>query len=96
MKTKADGIAKAFEPYSQKEIDLILSLVPNKTNTTNLARSLGRSFDAIAMVYHWAYSGRMLRNALASMKNTQDNVVAKVAKAKAGRTGTFSRDGGCL
>jgi len=82
VRTKADGIKKAFEPYTQKEIDLILSLVPNKTNTTNLAKSLGRSFDAIAMVYHWAYSGKMLKNALANMKDTQDNVVTKVAKAK--------------
>ncbi|MFC1914884.1 hypothetical protein ACFLWK_01360 [Chloroflexota bacterium] len=82
MKTKADGIVKAFEPYTQKEIDLILSLVPNKTNTNNLAKSLGRSFDAIGMIYHYAYSGRMLKNALAHMKDTQDNVVTKVAKAK--------------
>jgi hypothetical protein len=50
VKTKADGIRKAFDP--------------NKTNTTNLAKSLGRSFDAIAMIYHWAYSGKMLKNAL--------------------------------
>ena len=82
MKTKANGVAKAFEPYLQKEIDLILSLVPNYTNTNNLAKSLRRSFDAIEMIYAWAYSGRMLKNALANMKDTQDNVVTKVAKAK--------------
>ena len=82
MKTKASGVPKAFEPYLQKEIDLILSLVPNKTNTANLAKSLGRTFPAIAMVYHWAYSGKMLKNALAGMKDTQDNVVTKIAKAK--------------
>lgn len=82
MKTKANGVAKAFEPYSQNEIDLILSLVPNKTNTTNLAKSLGRSFDAIAMIYICAYSGKLLKNALANMKDTQDNVFTKVAKAK--------------
>ena len=82
MKTKANGISKAFEPYTQKEIDLILSLVPNKTNTNNLAKSLGRSFDAIAMVFTLAYSGKFLKNALANMKDTQDNVVTKVAKAK--------------
>ena len=82
MKTKSPSVPKAFDPYKQKEIDLILSLVPNKINTTNLAKSLGRSFDAIALVYIWAYSGRMLKNALADMKDTQDNVVTKVAKAK--------------
>lgn len=82
MKKKSPSLPKAFEPYKQKEIDLILSLVPNKTNTSNLAKSLGRSFDAIAMVYHWAYSGNMLKNALLNMKETQDNVVTKVAKAK--------------
>ena len=82
MRTKADGIENAFEPYTQREIDLILSLVPNRINTTNLAKSLGRSFDAISMVYQWAYSGNMLKNALSGMKDTQDNVVTKVAKAK--------------
>jgi len=82
MRTKSASIPKAFDPYTQKEIDLILSLVPNKRNTQNLAKSLGRSFDAIAMVYIWAYSGRMLKNALANMKDTQDNVVTKVASAK--------------
>lgn len=82
MKTKATGIPRAFEPYRQKEIDLILSLVPNKTNTANLANSLGRSFDAIAMIYHLAYSGKFLKIALADIKDTQDNVVTKVAKAK--------------
>ncbi len=82
MKTKADGIPKAFEPYKQKEIELILSLVPNKTNTANLANSLGRSFNAIATIYHLAYSGKWLKNALAEIKDTQDNVTTKVAKAK--------------
>ena len=82
MRTKSPSIPKAFSPYTQKEIDLILSLVPNKTNTSNLAKSLGRSYDAIAMVYVWAYSGKMLKNALAEMKDSQDNVVTKIATTK--------------
>jgi hypothetical protein len=82
MKTKADGISKAFEPYSQKEIDLILSLIPNKTNTTNLSKSLGRSFNAIGMIYEIAYSGRLLKNTLENMDDTQDNVYTKIANAK--------------
>ena len=82
MRTKSPSVPKAFDPYTQREVDLILSLVPNKVNTTNLAKALGRSFDAIAMIYVWAYSGRMLKDALAGMKDTQDNVVTKIAKAK--------------
>ena len=82
MRKKSDGIEKAFAPYNQKEIDLILSLVPNKTNTLNLAKSLGRSFDAIGMIYQIAYSGNMLKNSLASMKESQNNVIAKIARTK--------------
>ena len=33
MRTKSASNPKAFDPYNQKEIDLILSLVPNKRNT---------------------------------------------------------------
>ena len=62
MRKKSDGIENAFAPYNQKEIDLILSLVPNKANTLNLAKPLGRSFDAIGMIFQIAYSGNMLKN----------------------------------
>jgi len=82
MQKKSAKAPKAFERYSQKEIDLILSLIPNKTNTKNLAKSLGRTFDAIGMIYEYAYGGNLLKNALAGMKDTQDNVVTKVASAK--------------
>lgn len=82
MQKKSAKAPKAFDPYSQKEIDLILSLIPNKTNTTNLAKSLGRTFDAIGMIYEIAYSGNLLKTTLADMKDTQENVYTKVANAK--------------
>lgn len=82
MKTKADGIPKAFEPYKQKEIDLILSMVPTHNNVRNLAESLGRSEDAIYTVFELAYSGNWLKNELGRMKEHQDNVVTKTARTK--------------
>ena len=82
MKTKRDGIPRAFEPYRQKEIDLILSMVPTHANVKNLAESLGRTQDAIYTVYNIAYSGNWLKSLLQSMKANQDNVVTKVARAK--------------
>ncbi len=82
MKKKSDGIARAFERYSQQEVNLILSLVPTHTNVKNLAKSLGRTEDAIYMVYNYAYSGRWLKRDLAEMDEHQNNVLAKLAKAK--------------
>ena len=82
MRTKRDGIPRAFEPYSQQEMDLILSLVPTHANVKNIAKSLGRSQDAIYTVYHYAYSGRWLKRDLAEMGEHQDNVLTKIAKAK--------------
>ena len=82
MKTKKDGIPNAFAPYKQQEINLILSLVPTHGNVRNLAKSLGRSNDAIYVIYHRAYSGRWLKDVLNRTEDTQDNVVTKVARAK--------------
>ena len=82
MKKKSDGIVRAFERYSQQEVNLILSLVPTYTNVKNLAKSLGRSDDAIYVVYHYAYSGKWLKRDLAGMEEHQDNVITKIAKAK--------------
>lgn len=82
MKTKADGIPRAFEPYKQREIDLILSTVPTHTNVKNLAESLGRTQDAIYTVYNLAYSSKWLGKLLKGIKEDQDNVVTKVARAK--------------
>jgi hypothetical protein len=83
MKTKEDGVRRAFERYSQKEVNLILSLVPTHTNVKNLAEALGRSEDAIYMVYSYAYSGKWLKRDLAIAKEEgRDNILTKIAKAK--------------
>jgi len=82
MKKKSDGVVRAFERYSQQEVDLILSLVPTHTNVKNLAKSLGRTQDAIYMVYNYAYSGKWLKRDLAEMDEHQNNVLTKIAKAK--------------
>lgn len=82
MKTKRDGIPRAFEPYKQKEVDLILSMVPTHANVKNLAESLGRTKDAIYTVYNLAYSGKWLKDFLGGMEKHQDNVVTKIARTK--------------
>ncbi|GEM_PF-3567552 len=82
MKTAAKGRESAFKPYTQYEVNLILSLVPNKANTLLLSKSLHRSSEAISMVYHIAYSGKWLKNALADMNDTQNNINTKIAAAK--------------
>jgi len=82
LKTKKDGIPNAFAPYKQEEINMILTLVPTHGNVKNLAKSLGRSTDAIYTVYHLAYSGRWLKDTLNGMRDSQDNVATKVARAK--------------
>jgi len=82
MKTKADGIPKAFEQYKQQEIDLILSLPPTHKNVKNLAKSLGRTQDAIYTIYHLAYSGKWLKQSIIGCTDNADNVVTKIAKTK--------------
>lgn len=82
MKTKRNGILNAFTPYKQEEVNLILTLAPTHANVKNLAKSLGRSIDAIYTVYHLAYSSRWLKDTLSGMGDTQDNVATKIARAK--------------
>ena len=82
MKTKAQGVSKAFEQYKQREVNLILSLTPTYANVGNLAVALGRSEDAITVVYTMAYSGKWLKSMLGQMGESQDNVVTKIARAK--------------
>ena len=82
MKTKAKGIPKAFEPYKQEEVDLILSVVPTHNNVKNLAKSLERSKEAIYTIFHLAYSGKWLKNSLNEMNDSADNIVTKIAKSK--------------
>jgi hypothetical protein len=88
LKTKKDGIPRAFTPYEQEEINLILTLPPTHSNVKNLAKSLGRTTDAIYTVYHIAYNRRWLKDLLNGMKDSQDNVVTKIARAKK-KHGTF-------
>ncbi|MFH1087909.1 MAG: hypothetical protein V1737_04920 [Chloroflexota bacterium] len=73
MKTKADGIPKAFEPYKQREIDLILSLTPTHANVRNLATALGRSQEGVMTVFSMAYSGKLLKGMLDQTGESQDN-----------------------
>lgn len=82
MKTKKNGIPHAFNPYKQEEVNLILTLAPTHGNVKNLAKSLGRSTDAIYTVYHLAYSGKWLKDTLNGMGNSQDNVATKIARTK--------------
>ena len=82
MKTKKNGIPHAFTPYKQEEINLILTLPPTHGNVKNLAKSLGRSIDAIYTVFHLAYSGRWLKDTLSGMGDDQNNVATKIARAK--------------
>lgn len=82
MKTKADGVPKAFDRYSKQEVELILTLPPTNTNVRNLAKALGRTEDAIFTIYFMAYSGKWLKSMSKDMKPHQDNVVTKVTAAK--------------
>ena len=82
MKTKADGVPKAFERYTKEEIELILSLTPTYGNVKNLAKSLGRSTGAIYVIYNHAYSGKWLKKSLKALGPHQNNVDTKIAAAK--------------
>lgn len=82
MKTKSAGIPKAFEPYTKEEIQLILSLIPTYQNVRSLAKSLGRSDEAIQFIYKLAYSGRWLKKWLEALGPHQDDVATKIALAK--------------
>ncbi len=81
MKTKSNGVVRAFERYYQEEVNLILSMIPTHNNVRNLAKSLGRTKDAIYVVYNYAYSGKWLKRDLAMMDEHQNNVLTKIAKA---------------
>jgi len=67
------------KPYSQAEIDLILSLVPNNKNTTTLAKALGRGSNAIGMIYQIAYGGKLLKK---NIKGVGNDVFDKIADSK--------------
>jgi len=69
------------KPYSQEEIDLILSVIPSKTNITNLASALRRGIDAIGMIYEIAYNVKLLRENLDDDKPKND-VFQKIANSK--------------
>lgn len=67
------------KPYSQEEIDLILSLVPNSTNAITLSKVLGRSDNAIKMIYQIVYSGKLLKK---NVEGVGNDVFDKIADAK--------------
>ena len=82
MKTKSDGEANAGQPYTQDEVDLILSILPTHENVARIASSLGRTREAIYFIYLNAYSGQWLKSQLAQTNEKQDNVFTKIGKAK--------------
>ncbi|MSQ26107.1 MAG: hypothetical protein EXR49_07575 [Dehalococcoidia bacterium] len=82
MKTKMMGVPKAFDKYTQDEVDLILSLVPTSENVKILAGSLGRTEGAIQVLYEYAYSGTWLKKDFERMEAHQDNVLTKIANTK--------------
>lgn len=69
------------KPYTQEEIDLILSVIPNRTNSSNLASALGRTRDAIELIYEIAYNVKLLRDNLDD-NNPRNDVFQKIANAK--------------
>lgn len=82
MKKKSDGVPKAFDPYTKQEVELILSLAPTHSNVKNLAKSPGRTENAIYLIYYLAYSGKWLKGSLKSLGPDQNNIATKVAAAK--------------
>jgi len=58
---------------------LILSLAPNSKNTATLAKALGRSGNAIGMIYQIAYSTKLLRQNIDGIGN---DVFDKIAQSK--------------
>jgi len=72
---------RSNKPYTQAEIDLVLSVIPSQTNLTNLASALGRTRDAIGMVYEIAYNVKLLRDNLDDA-NPRNDVFQKIANAK--------------
>jgi hypothetical protein len=82
MQKKGRRAPKAFEPYTNQEVELILSILPTHRNVKNLAKALGRTQDAIYTIYKLAYSGRWLKQSLQALGDDQDNVMTKVGRAK--------------
>jgi hypothetical protein len=88
MRIKIRRPKRRMETYAQAEVDLILSLPPTQRNLLNLAVSLERSKNAIAVVYQLAYSGNWLKKTLKGTTDRNDNVHTKIANAKR-RLGIF-------
>lgn len=82
MKTKKDGPPRAFDRYYDEEIELILSVTPTYANVRILAKSLGRSEEAIWTIYELAYSRKWLKGQLKRFGPDQDNVMTKISRAK--------------
>ena len=83
MKTKKDGIRKARSHYTQEEIDLILSQLPTDNNVKNLAKSLGRTRDAIKIIFQRTYSRKWLRDCIRDMSpKTRKNLLLQIVKTR--------------
>lgn len=76
--------AKANEPYSDAEVELMLSMVPSHHAVGLLAQTLCRSRGAIMMIYQLAYSGNWLKQQIAGNDGCpdRDNVHLKIGRAK--------------
>jgi hypothetical protein len=76
---------RANEPYSDSEVELILSKVPTRRNVVLLARSLERTRAAITTIFQMAYSGKWLKQTIEDNAGCpgRNNVHLRIAEAKA-------------
>ena len=83
MKTKKAGVPKAHEHYRQEEINLILSQLPTHTSMANLSKSLGRTEEAIKMIFVRAYDGKFLRESIRDLSpRARQNLILQIVKAR--------------
>ncbi len=75
---------RANEPYTDSEVELILSKVPTAQNVALLARVLKRTRAAISTIYALAYSGNWLKQTLEANNGTvgRSNVHMRIASVK--------------
>ena len=75
---------RANEPYSESEVELILSSLPTYQNARVLGESLQRSAAAIMTVFKLAYSGKWLKQTLEAKADAVDpqNVHTRIGRVK--------------
>lgn len=84
---RAPTPARANAPWSDEEVELLLTQVPTWENITRLARVLGRTKAAVAVIYELAYSGKWLKDQIRVHGDVitypdRSNVFMKIATAK--------------